>query len=180
MREGKGKGERRRRGERSLESPALPPELFSRKSFQRQRPWAPRARSGNAEYQAVVFWLPIGRTPETGDLWRQKDRSAPGTVLSIAPSTVPGTGSIPEDGEGEEKTEGLEERARESVRQQRCTSYNLLSSVRASQVAEWYSIFLLMQQTRVWSLGQEDPLEILKQHALLAFRSRSQCVCCLS
>ena len=44
---------------------------------------------------------------------------------------------------------GLEERARESVRQQRCTSYNLLSSVRASQVAEWYSIFLLMQQTWV-------------------------------
>lgn len=58
MREGKGKAERR--GERSLEPPALPPEPFSRKSFQPQRPWVPLALSGNAEYHAIIFCLPIG------------------------------------------------------------------------------------------------------------------------
>ena len=32
-------------------------------------------------------------------------------------------------------------------------------STRASLVAQWHTIHLPMQETQVWSLGQEDPLE---------------------
>lgn len=149
MREGKGKGERRR-GERSLESPALPLEPFSRESFQRQRPWAPRARSGNAEYQAVVSWLPTHRVYLRPGIYEdRKTRLPQAPCCPQLPAQCLALGPHLRMEKEKKRTEGLEERARESIRQQLCTSYNLLSSVWASQAAEWYSIFLLMQQTWV-------------------------------
>ena len=68
------RGREKEEGKESWSLPALPPEPFSRKSFQPQRPWVPLARSGNAEYHAVVFCLPIGLPLRPGTYEDRKTR----------------------------------------------------------------------------------------------------------